>query len=195
MAGRGLPVIRVREPGGTPFGEEIRRHLWVKPELSVPPLAELLLVSAARHTLITEVVEPSLSEGTAIIADRFALSTLAYQGYGRGLDLGTIRAVTAMAVGDVRPDLTLLVDVPVEVGTRRQDEAGVTPDRIEREGVAFMQRVRKGYLELAADEEDVVVVNGEGEVAEVQEKIRAAVAHRFDSWISRIGARSGGEVE
>ena len=188
LANGGHPCLLVREPGGTPVGEAIRTHLWVRPELAIPPVAELFLLSAARHTLTERVIRPSLEDGTAVVADRFALSTLAYQGFGRGLDLGTIRAVTAVATGGLEPDLTVVIDVSVEEGAVRQQRAGEDPDRIEQEDRAFMERVREGYLALAEDDDRIVVVDGSDTPERVQETLRALVRERFTEWMTRSRA-------
>lgn len=191
----GLPCLRVREPGGTALGEAIRTHLWVRPELPVPPLAELFLLSAARHALVEEVVRPQLAQGVLVLADRFYLSTLAYQGYGRGVDLDTIAAVTRMATGGVEPDLTVVIDVSVDTGRSRQRLAGSEPDRIERESAQFMRRVRDGYRELAGADPRIVMVDGNESEDRLQERIRGLVRDRFPDWISQTRAeRSEGQA-
>ena len=146
----GWSVLQLREPGGTPLGEEMRR-LLLHPDtvgaLSVE--AELLLFLAARAELVQGVIRPALADGAAVICDRFADSTLAYQGYGRGLDLALIRGLNDFATGGLAPDLTVLLDVAVKEGrarTRGDDDAFL------REDDAFHDRVRRGYLELAKRE-------------------------------------------
>ena len=175
----GRRLVAVREPGGTAVGEAIRHHVWVRPDLEIDALTELLLVSAARSALVGEVIRPALAEGAVVLADRFALSTLAYQGYGRGLSLETIREVTGVATGDTQPDLYLVLEVPDDAGTERQRAAGMTADRMEREGSEFMARVQSGYRELAARETGIEVVDGLGEIDTVQQRLRDTLLARF----------------
>ncbi len=175
----GRAVTQVREPGGTPVGEAIRSHVWVRPDLSIDATTELLLVSAARAALIQEVVAPALDEGRVVLADRFALSTLAYQGYGRGLALDTIRQITGLATGGIEPDLYVLLDLPEDAGTERQRVAGKVADRMEREGSDFLQRVSAGYRELATTEPGIAVVDGLGSVDEVQTCLRDVLIARL----------------
>jgi dTMP kinase len=162
-----------REPGGTPVGEAIRSVVLGRPDLQVSPESELFLILAARAAFVRDVVRPVLEAGELVVADRFALSTLAYQGYGRGLDLDEVRRANALATGGLEPDLYLVLDVPATVGAERQRHGGKRPDRIEREGDAFLRRVRDGYLELADKEANVRVISGEGGPEEVHERLRA----------------------
>jgi len=171
--------VAVREPGGTAVGEAIRQNVWVRPDLEIDALTELLLVSAARAALVNEVIRPSLAEGAVVLADRFALSTLAYQGYGRGLPLDTIRDITRLATGDTQPDLYLVLEVPDQAGTERQRAAGMTADRMEQEGKEFMSRVHTGYRELAARDAGIEVVDGLDEVEVVQQRLRDKLVARF----------------
>ena len=159
-------VVRVlREPGGTPIGEEIRHTLkHSEANHAMTSEAELLLMNASRAQLVREVIRPALSAGEVVLCDRFYDSTTAYQGYGRQLDLRQVAAVIDFAVGATRPDLTLLLDVPPEIsearrGSRREKPpvAGVTGteplrDRIEEEDRAFFERVEKGFEKIAASE-------------------------------------------
>jgi len=144
-----IPVLLIHEPGGTPLGEKVRR-LLKRGSSEISPLAELLLFNASRSQLVTSVILPNLKEGNIVICDRFADSTLAYQGYGRRLDLGVVREVNRVAAQGLVPDLTILLDVPVKVGLSRKSVN--SPDRFEREDIAFHQRVRDGFLKLAAEE-------------------------------------------
>ena len=164
VAGLGYDVISTREPGGTELGE-VARALTRKPAIfrrfhrvltgvdwkATDPLAELFLMSAARAQLVGQVILPALARGVVVICDRFVDSTLAYQGYGRGLDLATLRAVNAVATRGLRPALTVLIDVPVEIGLRRK-RAEVGHDAIGDEALPFHERVRAGYIALAAAE-------------------------------------------
>ncbi len=162
-----------REPGGTPVGEAIRSVVLDRPDLLVSPEAELFLILAARAAFVRDVVRPRIEAGEFVVADRFALSTMAYQGYGRGLDLEEVRRANALATGGLEPDLYLVLDVPTSLGARRQHHGGKRADRIEREGETFLRRVREGYLELAEREANVRVVSGEGAPEEVHARLRA----------------------
>jgi dTMP kinase len=144
----GRPVVLVREPGGTPFGEAAR-GLLLRCTPSPSALAALLLFNAARAELVQTVVRPALAEGRTVICDRFADSTLAYQGYGAGLPLAQVREVNRIATGDLVPDVTLLLDVPADEGLRRKRSSGEW-NVIDGLDVAFHHRVRDGFLALAA---------------------------------------------
>jgi len=144
----GIPVILSHEPGGTPLGKEARRYLKQTGKSEISPLAELFLFAASRAQLVAEVIRPSLARGVMVICDRYADSTVAYQGYGRGLDLDVIQAVNTTATQGLLPDLVILLDLPVEIGLARKRSA--REDRFEREEAAFHRRVREGYLKMAA---------------------------------------------
>lgn len=173
----GHHVLRVREPGGTVVGEEIRRLLLESTD--VQPRAELLLMLAARAALVEELIRPALEAGRLVVADRYELSTLAYQGHGRGLPPDEVRRMNEFATGGVRPDLTLLLDVPLELGEARRREAGRGEDRIEQAGRAFHARVAEAYRSLARSETGVVRVDGRGSEDEVERRLRAALRGRF----------------
>jgi dTMP kinase len=174
---RGTPHHLCREPGGTEAGEEIRRIVLEGGE--VPPRAELLLMLAARAIFVEEVVRPRLEAGQVVIADRYELSTLAYQGYGRGLPLDEVRRLNAFATGGLRPDLTIVLDVPFELGERRRAKAGRRSDRIERAGRAFHERVSEAYRLLAETEPGVERVDGTGTPEAVHEEILRRLRARF----------------
>ncbi len=145
-----VPVLLTQEPGGTPFGKRLGRWLkWAK-DADISPLTELMLFNASRAQLVTEVIQPSLKNGKLVISDRYADSTTVYQGYGRGLDLAMVKATNKAATQGLTPDLTILLDIPVEEGLARKK--GKKHDRFEQEAVAFHNRVRQGYLELARSE-------------------------------------------
>lgn len=148
----GRDVLLLREPGGTPVSEKIRSILLDRQHLDLNPRAELLLFSAARSQLVKEVVLPALKRRTVVVCDRFYDSTTAYQGYGRGLDLADIRVMNAMATFGTVPEKTFLVDVSLEEVARRRTASGLRADRMESEGIEFFERVRKGYLAIAAEE-------------------------------------------
>lgn len=144
----GVPVVLTHEPGGTPLGARVRRVLKRVTGTDVSPLAELFLVNASRAQLVRDIIAPNLAGGTAVICDRFTDSTIAYQGYGRAMEMRAVEDVNYLATRGLAPDLTVLMDVPVELGLARKGGGG--RDRFESEDVAFHQRVRQGYLELAA---------------------------------------------
>ena len=133
------------EPGGTSTGERVRD--WVKSEAEITPLAELFLFSAARAALVESVIAPALEQGTVVVCDRYIYSTVAYQGYGRGLDLKTIADLNSVATGGLSPRLVVLLDMPADQSAGRKASAEL--DRIERESRSFHRRVRDGYLEQA----------------------------------------------
>jgi dTMP kinase len=144
-----VPHVITRDPGGTPLGKQIRRIL-LNPENPVQPVTELLLYQADRAQHIAEVIKPSLEAGKLVICDRFTDSTMAYQGYGRGIDFGLIRELNQIATGGLTPDLTILFDIESSDGLARLHPGG--HDRLEREALEFHLKVRKGYLELAQAE-------------------------------------------
>lgn len=176
LTAAGIPHRVAREPGGTAVGEAIRTVVLGRTDLRMPAESELFLILAARAAFVRDVVRPALEADEVVVADRFALSTLAYQGYGRGLDLDDVRHAVALATGGLEPDLYLVLDVPVAEGAARQRQGGKEPDRIEGEGERFLQRVRQGYLDLAQHEANVRVVSGEGGPDEVHARIRRLLA-------------------
>jgi dTMP kinase len=146
----GRRVLTLREPGGTSIGEAIRLILLDRQNRGMSVETELLLFEAARAQLVREVIQPALQAGTWVICDRFYDSSLAYQGYGRGVDLETVARMNEFAVGGRRPDLTILLDLPAESAVRRLSGRADKADRLDGESAAFMQRIRQGYLEMAA---------------------------------------------
>ncbi len=147
---RASPALLTHEPGGTPLGRKLRRQLKRTEGSDISPLAELFLFNASRAQLVDEVIKPALGRGEIVVCDRFADSTAAYQSYGRGLALETVTAVNNAATGGLQPDLTVLLDIPPQSGLERKGEQ--RHDRFEQEALAFHQRVRDGYLKLAAGE-------------------------------------------
>lgn len=176
--------VLTREPGGTPVGERIRETVLHGVDLTIPPRAELLLITAARAAFVDQVVEPALEKGAVVLSDRFSWSTLAYQGYGRQLPLDQVRAVDRVATGGLEPDLYLVLDVTVEHGLGRQGRAGKVADRFEGAGPAFLERVRNGYVELVQGASQAVLVDGVGSVEEVQARVHHALASRFPETFS-----------
>jgi dTMP kinase len=143
----GERVVVTKEPGGTEFGEAVRT-LFLDPAFRVDPIAEAMLVNASRAQLVTEVIAPELKTGAIVLCDRFFDSTIAYQGFGRGLDRDELLQVCLTATNRISPDLTILVDIPVDVSRARVRARG-DKDRMEREGDDFHRRVREGYRILA----------------------------------------------
>ncbi len=171
---RHLGAVLTREPGGTAVGEALRSLLLGSSGPAPVARAETLLMLAARAQHVAEVIEPALARGQDVVCDRYSGSTLAYQGYGRGLDLGQLRHLDQWASGGRGPDLVILLDLPVELARRRRE--GSTPDRIEGEGYEFLARVQAGFRALAAaSPERWKVVDASGGVAEVEAAVRAAV--------------------
>jgi dTMP kinase len=168
----GIPFTLTREPGGTEVGEAIRNVVQDRPELSVPPETELLLYLAARTAFVKELALPVLKRGELLIADRFSLSTYAYQGYGRGLDLDEVRRMDRFVTGGLAPDIYVVLDLPVEEGRARQKAAGKIEDRLESSGESFLEAVGRGYRELAAKDETVELVDALGTPLEVHERVR-----------------------
>lgn len=146
----GRAVLVTREPGGTGIGEQIRTVLHSMQNTAMVPRAEVLLYSAARAQLVEEVIRPHLAQGGVVISDRFFDSTLAYQGYGHGLDLEALRSLTAFATAGLTPDLTLLLDLDPATGLRRRQHNAAEWNRLDAYALAFHQRVRAGYQALAA---------------------------------------------
>jgi dTMP kinase len=179
LRARGTRVVHAREPGSTPLGERVRSLLLDEVGVHVPPLSELFLLLAARAAFVQDVVLPALRENAIVIADRFELSTLAYQGAGRGLPIEVIGEGNRWATGGLSPDLTLLLELPPEEGAHRQRQARKEPDRMEREADAFHLRVARGYADLAHRVEALVRIDARGSIGEVQEEIMAALSTRF----------------
>ncbi|MGH2626361.1 MAG: dTMP kinase [Anaerolineales bacterium] len=167
----GENVLLTREPGGTAIGDKIRKVLMDLGNQGMAPAAEFLLFSASRAQLVRQVIRPQLEAGGVVVCDRFADSSLAYQGYGHRLSLVTVRAVNSLATGDMVPDLTFLLDIPVEVGLQRRREQGAW-NRLDDYDLEFHQRVRAGYLELArAEPQRWIVVDAAKEEGEVWQQV------------------------
>ena len=145
-----VPALLTHEPGVTPLGRKIARWLKWEQDMKISPAAELLLFNASRAQLVAEVIETSLNEGKVVICDRFFDSTKAYQGYGRGLDLAVVKMVNDAGSQGLKPDLTVLLDIAAVEGLARKSDR--KQDRFEQEDIAFHQKVREGYLRMAAEE-------------------------------------------
>lgn len=176
---RGFSVLALREPGGTAAGERIREMLLAKESDGLSPMAELMLYEAARAQIVGELIRPALEAGKVVLCDRFTDSTLAYQGFGRGLDVELIRRMNAAATGGLEPDATVMLFIEPQEGLRRA--MGVTGgdgggDRIEAAGLAFHQRVAQGFSRIAMEEpERVLAVGAAGTVEEVHQAVLARV--------------------
>jgi dTMP kinase len=181
----GYTVRTIREPGGTPIGEEIRHTLKHSADnAAMTAETELLLMNASRAQLVREVIRPALAAGEIVICDRFYDSTTAYQGYGRQLDLKMVNAIIDVAVGDTRPDVTLLFVVPHEITAdrllKRQSTLPFMRDRIEEADRSFFERVAKGYQEIAATESQRIwKIDARGSVAEIKGQIWKVLAGRL----------------
>jgi len=150
---RGLAVIDTREPGGTPIGNAIRSILLDPNHKAMSPRAEALLFNAARAQIVDQVIRPALQAGQIVLCDRYADSTLAYQGYGRGEPLAALQALISYATLDLKPDLTIFLNIDPDAGLQRKRQgAGEEWNRMEEEKLAFHQTVRQGYLQIAAAE-------------------------------------------
>lgn len=184
LRGRGLEVVETSEPDGTPLGQAVRGLFEFEPRPS--PLTQAFLFLAARQEHVARVIQPALARGAVVLSDRYTDATLAYQGYGQGLDLQTIHELNALATGGLLPDLTLLLDLDPGVGVRRI--AGRALDAFERMDVAFHQRVREGYLEIArADKRRVLVFDA----ARDPDLVHADIARAVDEFLGRRGAARG----
>lgn len=147
MTGLNWPLVSLREPGGTKISEKIRQLLLDTANAGMKPWTEAVLYGAARRQLVEECIKPALIRGSIVLADRYTDSTLAYQGYGRGLEIEKLQELNDICTGGIRPDLTMLLDIEPALAGERQ--AGQQADRLEKEGFEFQEKVRRGYLELA----------------------------------------------
>lgn len=181
----GVDLVVTREPGGTALGEDIRELLLKPREDSMADNAELLLVFAARAQHLAQLVEPALARGQWVLCDRFTDATYAYQGGGRGLSMATIRQLEQLVQGDLRPDYTLLLDCPVEVGMSRASARGEL-DRFEQEQAEFFQRVRNTYLQLARESSGRYhLVDAARPLNEVEQQLKQVCAELLACWGAR----------
>lgn len=169
----GVPYIVVREPGGTVIGEKIREILLNKKNDKMTPRAELLLFEAARAQIVEEKILPALESGVTVLCDRFFDSTIAYQGYARGLGIDTVKNMNMYATGGLAPDATFLINLPIEVAVKRRVGRGEADDRMEALGLKFQEDVAKGYLEAAKDCERIKVINGDRTPDEIFSEIKS----------------------
>ena len=180
LEGRGQRVHTAREPGGTAISEQIRRVLHDLQNTEMHPHTETLLYQAARAQIVEQVLRPKLADGWIVLCDRYADSTLAYQGYGHRQSLEDVRALVHYATGGLQPDLTLLLDVDAETGLRRRQNGGGEWNRLDAYDLEFHCRVRDGYLELVKQEPDRwVVVDASQEWGIVQQEMQTAILDRL----------------
>jgi dTMP kinase len=176
---QGYNVLATREPGGTPISEQIRAVIGRLENTEMHSRTETLLFQASRAQLVEQAIRPHLEKGGMVVCDRYADSTLAYQGYGRQQDLAALRALVNFATGGLKPDLTLLLDIDVEMGLRRRRRGGEW-NRLDALDLAFYQRVREGYQSLALEEaERWVTIDASRTFKQVQADLRQAVAGRL----------------
>lgn len=174
---RGLSVVATREPGGTPLAEQLRATLLARGGESIDPIAETLLMFAARAVHLANLIRPALRAGSWVLCDRFTDATRAYQGAGRGVDRGLIEQLAASVHGDLWPRRTLLLDLPAPLGCARARGRGGASDRFDAEGERFFERVRRGYLDIAAAEpERVRLIDASGSPEQVQQQALEALA-------------------
>lgn len=183
LVSRGVPVVSTREPGGTRLGTIIRRAVVEAGDQPMPPTTELFLYVADRAQHVQDVIRPALESSKIVLCDRYIDSTLAYQGYGRGIDLQVLRELNQLAAGGVKPDLTLLFDCAIELALSRatsrlaqQDARAGREDRFESEKVEFHERVRAGFLELArAEPKRFRIIDASRSVVEVSQEVKSLI--------------------
>lgn len=171
---KGRDVLSLKEPGGTPTGNKIR-ELFLDCENSISPIAEVLLIEASRHELVTKRIGQALKEQMVVICQRYIYSTLAYQGYGRDVDRTWIESLNQRATGGLLPDIAFLLDVPVDVGLERLNNSR-HPDRLELEGAEFLEKVYAGYLEIEKNSPELERIDG----TLSEEKILAAIIEKLE---------------
>jgi len=177
---QGQDVVVTREPGGSPGAEEIRNLILTGDPGRWDPVTEALLMFASRRDHVERTIRPALDSGKIVLCDRFADSSVAYQGYGHGLGADYIRKLWQLAIGDFKPDLTLIFDLPLELGLERASErfanVSAAEDRFERMGLEFHQRLRDGFREIASDEKDrCQIIDASGDIETVSERVILAV--------------------
>lgn len=182
---KGCRVLLTREPGGTNLAEEIRRVILTPGKEEMDPMAEILLYAASRAQHVNNLIKPAIEAGQIVISERFVDSSLAYQGYGLGRDLHLIREINNLAIGDIWPDLTFLLDSAPETSGERLERRlkvnGRDSDRIEKRGLSFQDRVRKGFLKLAEEDPRIVMINTSGKgIKAVFTEISEIVSQRLN---------------
>ena len=178
----GYPILYTREPGGTSIGDQIRATLLDLKNTSMIDRAEALLYQAARAQLVDEVIKPHMAKGGIVLSDRYADSTLAYQGYGHQNAIESLQGIIQYATGGLKPDLTILLDIEPEIGLQRRMEAGGF-DRLDAYDIDFHHRVRDGYLDMAAaDPQRWVIVDAAQTFDHVQEELRSILFKKLKNW-------------
>jgi dTMP kinase len=183
LEARGLPHLVTKEPGGTPLGDALRAVFLDRRHGAMDGVVELLVVFASRRQHLIEVIEPALRAGQSVLCDRFTDSTLAYQGYGRGVPLAVIEQVDRLATGERRPDRTLLFDLPAAAARARghspSRQGRGEADRLDAEDLAFYERVRRGFLALASQEDRFRVIDSAGAVKATEERLLRVLGELF----------------
>lgn len=179
LQANGADVVQTREPGGTPLAEQIRTMVKAVQDEKIAPETELLLMYAARSQLLANVIRPALSRGQWVLADRHDLSSRAYQGGGRQIASEIIDQIRAVVVKDTRPDLTLYLDIDPEIGLKRALARGEL-DRIEQEKLDFFKRTRQKYLEIAATDSSIVVIDASKPLEQVQQALTDTLSAWFN---------------
>jgi len=178
---RGRDVVQTREPGGTVIGDEIREVLLRSRDCAMLPETEVLLLAASRAQLVRSTIRPALARGAVVICDRYVDSTYAYQGGGRQVPLASLRPIQEFATGGLEPDLRILLDLPVEIGLRRRFASPDSVNRIDRDDLAFHQRVREAYLELVRTRPAAwVVIDANVSIDDVARNVAAAINDRIE---------------
>ena len=188
LQSQGYDVLCTREPGGTAIGDQIRQILHAVDNTAMSPAAEILLYSASRAQLVAQVIKPALAAGGIVLSDRYADSTYAYQGYGRELDLTALKMITEFATQNLRPDLTIYLDLPVEAGLKRKRQANIAGEgewnRMDQLTLDFHRRVRQGYLTMAqAEQTRWLVIDAEQSIGQIQRVICSAVAKKIAQFL------------
>jgi dTMP kinase len=187
LSQKGFNVLSLREPGGTPTGDRIR-DILLDGKTDVDPRAEVLLFAASRAQIVADVIRPYLDSGGIVVCDRYADSTMAYQGYGRRIDLNLLRQITAFATGNLMPDLTLYLDIDPAQGLLRRNRSGEALDRLDSETLDFHRRVRAGYLELiAAEPHRWITIDASQSSDVVRQRIEQEVLARLEIHFSGQG--------
>ncbi|MEI6154372.1 MAG: dTMP kinase [Deltaproteobacteria bacterium] len=172
---KGFDVVKTREPGGTVFGEDLRK-VFLQQDVHIFPLAELLVFMAMRAQLVEELIMPALHDGKIVLCDRFVDASYAYQGYGRGIDLGIIETLNRLVTKGIRPNLTVILDCNVSEGFKRKIANGFSMDRFEKEDAAFHGKIKRSYLKLSTeDPKRFFVVDGKKQVDDIHMLIRDKV--------------------
>lgn len=178
LINKGYELIYTREPGGTLVGEQIRDILLDKKNSNMYPVSEAFLYAAARAQLVDEKIKPAINGGMLVICDRFVDSTLAYQGYGRGISIGLLEQINDIATGSLKPDLVIILDLDVETSNLRLRKK-TADDRLEMENKAFYENVRRGYLEIARDKGNYVVLDASLSIDELHKRILSVLEERL----------------